>query len=189
MECLDTWCQYFGVFAEHPEGENTLTILQNMSSFASVLSSSFGSSHHPRLLGLVCMEGCKFMAPLDLDDDLRRLPDGATTIFQKQNTTIIERLKAPVAGAAFVNKVTKTGSGSDPSKSKGQPKAKAARKAKAKPKAAAAGSGKPSEAVEDRDDIEGDVKMNMADSRPRWWLDDLLGCLLHASKGQLQLHQ
>ena len=123
------------------------------------------------------------MASLDLDDDLRRLPDGASTIFQKLNTTIIERLKAPVAGAAFVNKVTKTGS--DPSKSKGQPKAKASRKAKAKPKAAAAGSGKPSEPVEDREDLEGEVKMTMADSRPRWWLDDLLGCLLHASKGQL----
>ena len=179
MNTLDEWCNYFGVHAEHPEGESTLTILQNMSAFAAVLSTSVGPSHDSGLLGLVAMEGCKFLAALDLDDELRRLPDSAS-IFGKNNPAIFERLKTPVAGAAWVNKVMK-GQGDSGPKSKARPKAKGKAKAKAKAKAAAISGVNPEE---DREDVEGDVKMSMADSRPRWWLDDLLGCLLRAAKGQ-----
>ena len=178
---LEEWCGYFGVHAEHPEGESTLTILQNMSAFAAVLSTSFGPSHDAGLLGLVAMEGCKFLAALDLDDELRRLPDSAS-IFGKQNPGIFERLKTPVAGAAWVNKVMKGQGGSEPA-AKSRAKAKAKNKAKGKAKAKA-GAGPGVNPEEDREDVEGEVKMNMADSRPRWWLDDLLGCLLRAAKGQ-----
>ena len=192
LECYDQWQEFFGKHSEFPEGESLLTVVQNMQAFTNQLSSNFLSSYPPAVLAVVCMEGCKFMAQVAVaGDDARHLPD-VEALFSKFQQAVFERLKVPVVGAAWVDKVFRkknTKSKENPAgpsgaqeatstpKSKAKTKAKGKAKAKAKSSAAAC----VGDSVEQREDVLTDVKMDMADCRQKWWLDDLIGCLVRAS--------
>lgn len=118
--------------------------------------------------------------------------------FAKFHASVIERLKTEIAGAKFVEKLgskkraaaqvssAASGPGRADTEDKFdvtdilQPKKKA-RKAstKAKAKAKPRGAG---------DAPEGDVEMAVAQEfgeRPRWWIDDVLCCMIHAAGGAL----
>ena len=139
-------------------------------------------------------------------EDARRLPD--PTIFQKHNPAMFERFKVPIAGASFIKKLFKSRKGQQvedtdghdgqkdeeaqeaseaPGKgSRGRGRGRGRGKAKAKAKAKSkAGVLDDLEEQKEKDEMMSDVKMDMADSRPRWWLDDLIGCLVHAARRAL----
>lgn len=129
------------------------------------------------------------MCALELEDEsARTMPSGSDSLFNGKvgsastgNVNIFERLKAPVAGAPWVNKVFRSGDtkktsvASNPS---AKPKAKGKAKAKAKSASKAANS-------EDVSNVVEDIQMDHADRRARWWLDDLIACLLHAAQGAM----
>ena len=113
--------------------------------------------------------------------------------FAKHQPAVIERLKVEIGGsgnvANFCNKVCKTRKSKDKDKESElaamsltdllQPKKKkrvGGAKAKAAPKAAAS-----SEAAEGAATIQADVAQAGGTSRKRWWIDDLLACLVHAA--------
>jgi hypothetical protein len=66
---------------------------------------------------------------------------------------------------------------SNPGRGRGRGRAKGKAKAKAKSKSKGQ-----DDQDEQQEDVTSDVKINLADQRPRWWLDDLIGCLVHASR-------
>ena len=195
LECYEQWHDFFGKHSEFPEGESLLTVIQNMQAFTNQLSSNFLSSYPPAVLAVVCMEGCKFMAQVAVvGDDARHLPD-VDGLFSKFQQSVFERLKVPVVGAAWVDKVFRKPKGGSGGNSKPKedpagaqedgasaPKAKGRAKAKGKAKAKAKSSASASlgESGEQRADVLTDVKMEMADCRQKWWLDDLIGCLVRA---------
>ena len=209
LHAFEAWDSFFGRHAEFPEGEALLTVVQNMQSFANQLVVNFLSSYPPEVLSIVCIEGCKFMAEISVSgDDARHLPE-PELLFSKHVPGIFERLKVPVSGAQWVDKIfkkktskaskdkdddgnTTTGVGGPgdqdgadgpqpQGKGKGRGRGKAKAKSKPKPKA------KPeqSEPQEERNEVLADVKMDMADRRQKWWLDDLICCLVRASNSTL----
>ena len=141
-------------------------------------------------MGVVLLEALKFMVHLVETDEYRTLPPPAA--FAKHNPSLFEILKTPIAGAAWVNKLFKKRKGATSAAgdvlpeadagvqpdAKRKSKAKGKAKAKAKSKAGLAGD----DNIEDKDLVVQDMKMELADCRPKWWLDDLIGCLLHAAK-------
>jgi hypothetical protein len=210
LECRDQWDQYFGSRADFPEGESTLSVLENMASLTFTLATAFLSSYPSSLLSLVCLEACKFLVSLTpTESDSRRLPD--PTPFQKHNPAMFERFKVPISGASFIKKIFRgrkkmteldatTSAGADgdqqsqamdgddatgaqnentsnPGRGRGRGRAKGKAKAKAKSKSKGQ-----DDQDEQQEDVTSDVKINLADQRPRWWLDDLIGCLVHASR-------
>ena len=195
---FDLWDGFFGKYAEFPEGESLLTVVQNMQSFTHQLCMNFLSSYPPELLAIMALEGCKFMAEIAVaGDEGRHLPE-VEVLFAKHVPSMFERLKVPVSGAGWVEKIFKTKgrekktkddegmNEGDTSKTKSSAKAKAKAKGKAKAKAkakaaASNGIGDP----EDRDEVVADVQMDVAGRRQKWWLDDLIACLLRASGGIL----
>ena len=108
---------------------------------------------------------------------------------QKNLAKEVERLRTEVAGAPFTLKLFREKP--DKRKSDGddcvalgdllQPKKKARaakRKAVPKPKAAVGASS----ATETKEELEQDVVDHIyGSSRQRWWVDDLLSCLIHAA--------
>lgn len=190
LECYDQWQEFFGKHSEFPEGESLLTVIQNMQAFTNQLSSNFLSSYPPAVLAVVCMEGCKFMATVAVvGDDARHLPD-VDALFSKFQQTVFERLKVPVVGAAWVDKVFRKAKGASKPKEDAAgaqeggasvPKWRAKAKAKGKAKAKASASAAAGVSGEQREDVLTDAKMDMADCLQKWWLDDLIGCLVRAS--------
>ena len=118
---------------------------------------------------------------------------------------MINRLLTEIAGARFVDKLAGGGNKRPTTRDASdgsaldvnellQPKKKArkasAPKRRAAPKGAAASAARVP--TESKDDIEADVEMSVngqasddatAHSRARWWVDDLLSCLVHAAGG------
>ena len=174
-----------------------------MQAFTHQLCMNFLSSYPPELLAIIALEGCKFMAEIAVaGDDGRHLPE-VEILFSKHVPSMFERLKVPVSGAGWVEKIFKTNRREKKTKddegmlegdasktkavasAKGKAKAKAKGKAKAKAKAAASnGTGD----QEDRDEVVADVQMDVAGRRQKWWLDDLIACLLRASGRVLADH-
>ena len=148
-----------------------------MQAFTHQLCMNFLSSYPPELLAIIALEGCKFMAEIAVaGDDGRHLPE-VEILFSKHVPSMFERLKVPVSGAGWVEKIFKTNRREKKTKddegmlegdasktkavasAKGKAKAKAKGKAKAKAKAAASnGTGD----QEDRDEVVADVQMDVA---------------------------
>ena len=128
----------------------------------------------------------------------RRLPDFA---FGKHMPDLITRVLTEISGAPFVRQAAAASSNKSKRASQMaqasstvdvndllQPKKKARKVAKAKAKSKAT-----NEADTPMAALDDDVQMQAADaagdeggsSRPRWWIDDVLGCLAHAAGGLL----
>ena len=199
LKVFEMWDDFFGRRAEFPEGESVLTVIQNMQSFANQLCSNFSSSYPSEVLAIVFLEGSKFMAAISVTgDDSRHLPE-PEQLFSKHVPSMFERLKVPVSGAQWVDKIFRTKKAAKTikddeaaaaadqqdgdSKPKGRGRGRGSRAGKAKAKGKAKPKAAPANVVEaeDREDVLADVKMEMADRRQKWWLDDLILCLQKAS--------
>ena len=162
-------------------------------------------------MGLLAMEMFKFMVPLlppaEGGENSRHYPWIITKgVESSQVTEAQQRLCTPVAGSAFIAKIlkgsVKQSDDSQACKKKSKPKVPNLEdepeggrrpKAKAKGKAKAAGTKRKASGMleETAEDLQDDVAFEMhaagalhPGTRPRRWMDDLLGALTAANNGK-----
>ena len=145
----------------------------------------------------------------ELSTDVRKLPEFA---FAKHMPDVMNRILTEIAGAPFLKQASGAGKSkrAAPATAAGsseattgavdindllQPKKKAKRAAGAKRKAGKSGAQQEDASNVAIDDLQQDVAMQGENgdegiaTRPRWWVDDVLGCLAHAAGGAQSAQQ